>query len=326
MLLCSCSALRMLGVKKGQIYVDRYDPDAACNGTTIFADLHEKDMPRILEVDMQGTIVWQYVIPETLQQYTQPGLDVDVLEDGNILFVLPMKGIYEVNRAGEIVWFHADDRVAYDADRLPSGNTIYVRGNRDDFSDAQVREIAPDGETVWQWQARDFYYDYPYASIEEQGWTQTNAVTRLSSGNTLINLRNFNLTVEVTPQGEPVWSYVWTTLDGFNPYDPEIIPPDNLLICLQGDAPYQAVEINRISLQVVWGYQHRRLRSVRDCDRLPNGNTLLVGVLKGSESSVILEITPEGRIVWQLKVKGFPARETHGWFYNADRICSEEQP
>jgi hypothetical protein len=66
------------------------------------------------------------------------------------------------------------------------------------------------------------------------------------------------------------------------------------------------------------------LRTARDGDRLPNGNTLIVGVLQGEEESVIFEVTPEGEIVWQLKLADVPAWRKSGWFYKAERISQGE--
>lgn len=128
-------------------------------------------------------------------------------------------------------------------------------------------------------------------------------------------------------QGAVVWSVDWTELfagggdKGFDPHEPEILPNDHLLVCLQWETPYQAVEIVRESREVVWQYHRDNLRTARDCNRLPNGNTLIVGVLAGPEDSVIFEVTPAGEIVWQLKLKNTPADRSPGWFYKAQRMC-----
>jgi hypothetical protein len=310
--------------KPGQIYVDVYDPEKACDGTTLFADLHDPQIPRIVEVNMQGEIVWEYVIPENLRRYQEPGLDVKLLSNGNILFVLPLNGVYEIDRSGSIVWHHLDDKISHDADRLPNGNTLFVWGGADAVDDAQVKEVNPAGEIVWSWHAKHRLHMEPYIGIERQGWTHTNAVTRLGDGNTLISLRNFNVTLEVMPGGAIVWAFDWSNFDGYDPHEPEILPDDHLLVCLQGDTPHQVVEMDRVSAQVVWEYYRPGLRTTRDCDRLPNGNTLIVGVIEGEQDSVIFEVTPDGEIVWQLKLKDVPAMGSPGWFYKAQRICQSD--
>ncbi len=140
-------------------------------------------------------------------------------------------------------------------------------------------------------------------------------------------MRNFSSTVEVNPQGEIVWEFDWINLYpttnpmGHDPHEPEMLNNNHLLICLQRDAPYQVVELNRNTGLPVWEYHREYLRTSRDSDRLPNGNTLIVGVLEDTNDSVIFEVTSDGEIVWQLKVKDTPAVNTPGWFYKAQRIC-----
>ena len=310
----------------GEIVVDIWQKDKTYNGTTLFAVTGPK-YPRIVEVDMQGKVVWEYLLPDSLKEYTNPGLDVELLPNDNILVVLPRKGVYEINRDGEIVWKYLDNEISHDADRLKNGNTLVIWGGGDKKDDAQVKEVDPTGKIVWSWKAKKHFDKDPYKDIYKGGWTHANAVTRLANGNTVVCLRNFYITVEVNPKGEVVWSYDWSSFGkAVYPHEPEILPNDNMLIAIQNDAPYQAVEIDRATGKPVWkfNYPGPGLRTTRDADRLPNGNTLLVGVLKDEEESVILEVTPEGEIVWKLGLKNAPAkrgsRRAPGWFYKAERI------
>jgi len=313
-------------VKPGEFYVDIYDSSKAYNGTTLFTDSHDSQNLRIVEVNMQGETVWEYIIPQNMVQGQPIGLDAELLDNGNILLVLTRSGLYEIDRNGNIVWSHLDPKVSHDADRLSNGNTIYVFGANDKKGDAQVKEVDSQGNLVWFWYAKDHYNVPPYDTIDYQGWTHTNAVTRLENGNTLINIRNFDLTVEVDSQGNPVWEFKWqdlypvTNWQGLDPHEPEILPNNHLLVCLQWETPYQVVEIDRTTGQPVWEYYREGLRTARDADRLPNGNTLIVGVLQDTQDSVIFEVTPEKEIVWQLKLKDTPATGSPGWFYKAQRI------
>jgi len=125
------------------IYVDIYKPDKAYNGTTLLADNHKKDQPKIIEMDMNGRIIWEYVLPNNLRKYNNPGFDVERLSNGNILFVLPLKGIYEINRRGDVVWSYLDKQVTHDADRLPNGN-ILITGT------TKLLEFTTYGELVWR--------------------------------------------------------------------------------------------------------------------------------------------------------------------------------
>ena len=120
--------VREADVEQGEIYVAVYDSEQTCEGTTFLPDLHDSQRPRIVEVNMRGEVVWEYIIPDALKQYINPGLDVEVLSSGNILFVLPRNGVYEIDSSGTVVWSYLDTKVSHDADRLSNGNTLIVWG------------------------------------------------------------------------------------------------------------------------------------------------------------------------------------------------------
>jgi len=273
---------------------------------------------------MLGNTLWQYLIPESLSQYVEPGMDAEVLDNGNILIVLPRYGIHEIDRDGNLVWSHLDSKISHDADRLPNGNTLYGWGGPDEIGDDHVKEVNPDGEQIWSWNAQTLFNMEPYLTIYDQGWTHTNGVQRLSNGNTLVSLRNFNQTVEVTTEGTLAWSYDWSTLGGGDdPHEPERLDNGNTLVCLQHETPHQVLEIGRESGEIQWQYFQAALRTARDCDRLPNGNTLVQAVLSDGDVSTVFEVTPEQEIVWRLRLHDTPATGSPGWFYKAQRVCSQ---
>jgi len=299
------------------ITVAKYVPSKACNGATLLADNHRRNRPSIIEIDMQGRIIWEYVLPPELGAYTNPGFDVELLPNNNILFVLPGKGIYEINRKGKVVWSLLDPKVSHDADRLPNGNTLYVYGNDDKKSDAQVKEVDPQGKLVWSWSAQAEFDKPPYQDVYDQGWTHTNAVTRMANGNTLFSPRNFNCLVEMDPQGQVVRIIGEEYLRG--QHDPEVLPNGNILVA-NHDRPHEILEIDPTSEEIVWRFAilQRRMWPVRDADRLPNGNILITG------STHLVEITPDKELVWllALNVSFRSRREAPALgFYKAERIA-----
>ena len=304
------------GTVDPDIEVDVYQPDRVWAGTTLLADNHILERPRIIEVNMLGEIVWQYLLPVNLKQYTNPGLDVELLPNNNILFVLPRNGVYEMERSGKVVWSYLTSKIDHDADRLPNGNTIFVFGGYDQKSDAQVTEVNPKGDIVWTWYAKDHFDKAPYKDIYDEGWTHANAVTRLTNGNTLISPRNFNLLVEVDPKGTVVRTYGEGVF--VNQHDPEVLPNGNILMANHGK-PNRAIEFDPKTGKIVWqsaGFE-QDASPVRDANRLPNGNTLITGTTE------IVEVTPEGEIVWRLGLQGvsFSGQEAASLgFYKADRI------
>lgn len=329
------------------ILVDIYVPKKVWHGTTLFSDNHNLERPRIVEVNMLGEIVWQYLVPENLKHYTNPGFDVELLPNNNILFVLPRNGVYEIDRDGNVVWSYVNDKVSHDADRLPNGNTLIVWGGGDHISDAQVKEINPKGKIVWAWYAKAHFYKSPYKDIRDEGWTHTNGAGRLPNGNTLISLRNFNFVVEVDSQGAVVRTLGQGLL--YKQHDPVILPNGNLLAgshrsprafsSSNWGSPvasgtfeantkiesYAAVEIDLRTGEIVWKFEWPRgfPQDARDVNRLPNGNTLVLGGVR------IVEVTAEGEIVWQLRLQEAIEREVQSTkreyqrrsFYKAERIA-----
>ena len=300
--------------------VDVFNAAKACIGTTLLADNHDRERPRIVELNMKGETVWEYRLPVNLRRYTNPGFDVEQLPNGHILFVLPGKGIYEIDRAGKVIWSHKDKKVSHDADRLANGHTLYVFGYEDKKNDAQVKEVTPDGKIVWAWYAREEFDKPPFKDVYNQGWTHTNAVTRMANGHTLISPRNFNCLLEVDAKGKLVSLIGENYLE--HPHDPEFLPNGNILVANHQE-PHEILEIDMHSKEILWRFAlpKRRAWPVRDADRLPNGNILITG------STVLLEITPDKEIVWRLRLKNANFRSRKDapalGFYKAQRITKE---
>ena len=305
------------GTADPDITVAVYKADKAWPGTTLLADNHNPEQPRIIEVNMRGEIVWEYPVPPDLKRYTNPGFDVALLPNKDILFVLPGKGVYEIERGGRVVWSYLTEKISHDADRLPNGNTIFAFGGFDQKGDAQVREVNPQGEVVWSWYARDYFDKPPYQDINLEGWTHTNAVSRLAGGNTLISLRNFHFVVEVDPQG----AVVRTIGEGIlhNQHDPEILPDGRMLVADHSE-PQRAVEIDLKTGQVVWQFVLPR-QLVRDANRLPSGNTLITG------GTAIVEVTADREVVWQLRLGTVIERDQAPGlgFYKAERVSAGDR-
>jgi len=305
------------GTVDEELVVDIYDPEKAWSGTTLLTDKHT-GVARLIEVNMVGEIVWEYQLPEEWGERAV-GFEAELLSNGNILFSLTRSGLYEVDREGNTIWSYEDRKVSHDADRLPNGNTLFVFGARDEKSDPAVKEIDVDGNIVWSWFIRD-HFDYaPYNEIDHQGWGHTNAVTRLENGNTLISIRNFDMIVEVDPEGEVV-----DTIEGvaFSPHDPLVLENRNILVVSQTRRAHAVIEIDRQTKEIVKEYYTVTDRSnypVRDCNLLPNGNVLVTAARK------IIEVTPEGEVVWQFGLAdSVPELEDspQQGFYKAERLSN----
>ena len=292
-----------------------FDAARACLGTTFFVYKYV-DPDIIYEVDMNGDADWSLALSAELGNLQS---EAELLPDNTILLVSQGKGLYRLDRTGNILWSHEDTKISHDADLLPGGNMIYVYGMHDQKSDTTVKEIRPDGTLVWSWRASDYFNYPPYSNIDPvqgQGWAHTNAVTRLNNGHTLISMRNFDMILEVDAQGIPVDTIVNVVK---SPHDPEGIDASFLLAAHQDQPAHSAVKVNRITKTVVWQFDvtDPSMYPMRDVNLLPNGNILITTATK------IIEVVPPGNdIVWQLELTDAVAQgdgPSKG-FYKAERI------
>ena len=189
-------------------------------------------------------------------------------------------------------------------------------GSYDTKEDAQGKEVDPQGNIVWSWYAKDVFDISPYSSISDEGWTHTNAVTRLSNGNTLVSLRNFDIVAEIDSSGELVRTIGEGLFDA--QHDPLVLSDGNILLANHVQ-PNEAIEIDP-SGNVIWKYKIMGKGSwpVRDANLLSNGNILITG------SDMIIEVTPDHEIVWQFRLASGPFTEKEAsaarGFYKAERI------
>ena len=309
----------------GDYKITHLDKNRVFQGTTLLADMSNPRAPRVVEVDFDGNILWEFSPSGPMRGAV---LDAALLENGNILITINGSGIYEINRRGKVVWAHEDPEASHDADRLPNGNTLYNLGWRDKGEDV-VREIDSSGKIVWSWNGLVDYDREPFADIDLEGWMHVNAVTRLENGNTLVSMRNFNTVAEVGPDGRVVRDWTFKGKDkrtgvqtrgkiiGERNHEPEILENGHMLLALR--RPNRFVEFDLETQEVIWSWNHpggdRELRTNREANRLPNGNTL------GSAGNKLIEIAPDGTIVWQMIAS--PGGQNFRKFHKAIRIGAD---
>ena len=88
--------------------VDIYDRERAYNGTTMFRIGSRPAGETIVEVDMEGQVVWRYpVAPKLYRGNTRRNnhvTDIELLPSGNVMFVVGKTAIYEIDRKGTGAW------------------------------------------------------------------------------------------------------------------------------------------------------------------------------------------------------------------------------
>lgn len=306
--------------------ITAHNPGKAYQGKTIFGDT-SSSVDKIVEIDMDGNVLWQYQIPVALYRGKHGKRnhlnDVELLPDGNILFNIALVGAYEISKDGGLVWKHLDSEMSHDVDRLENGNTLYVRGwvNR---GGVHVVEVDPDGNEVWSWDGMETYNKKPFNKVSHQGWFHVNGITRMKNGNTLISVRNLSRLVEVDKDGKMVSEKVFGkkgkgSLKKKNiiaQHDPEVLSNGGIIVPL--------TKVNKVielspERKKVWEWQDpagkKAKKGIRDANRLPNGNTLIVQFNK------IIEVTKNGDTVWELMIPGihYSKKEMNKFLYKAMR-------
>jgi len=241
---------------------------------------------RVIEVDMDGNIVWQkkgLVAPH----------DAERLPNGNTLITEYGAGaVIEVDYYGNIVWNKTDLQMPMDAERLSNGNTLISEYNR-----GTVIEVNSSGNEVWI----------------KSGLSRPFDAERLPNGNTLIaevDLYPDGRIIEVDSAGNIVWSM--TDLDA--PVDIEMLVNEStgkITYLITEHVGKRVYEIDKEGT-IIW--QKTGLLMPDDAERLENGNTLIAEV----GANRVIEVDQSGTIVWVMSGLKYPV--------DAERIPARSPP
>ena len=278
-------------------------------GTTLFGTSGVDQESRIVEVDDAGTMSWEWDVASlfgddwaTMSDHPTVA-DTQAVAGGTILFSLYGYGIFEIDRAGTVVWSHLDPQASHDVDRLPNGNTLYTRGWAAAGDDAAV-EVDSDGNELWTWNGVAAYgTDARFADIVDEGggWMHTTAAQRFANGETGLNLRNFNALVVVNEVGEVTNETTFESpsdttfartsgpLLGDRPHGAEWAPDGSVTVALR--EPDRAVTLRGDVVE--WTWQKVGVSGITDVDRLPDGPTLL------ASHDHLLALDAQDGVVWQ---------------------------
>jgi hypothetical protein len=146
---------------------------------------------------------------------------------------------------------HTDTRLAR---KLASGHYLVCHEG-----DGKVREYAPDGEVVWEYEVPLFGREPAGGHGLEAFGNKAFSALRLPNGNTLIGTGNGHSVLEVTPAKEIVWSLHQDDLPGIRlawVTTMEVLPSGSLVIgnCHAGPGQPLLVEIDRATKEVLWTF------------------------------------------------------------------------
>ena len=296
---------------------------------------------RLLEVDEDGEVVWEYA-PEDSRVF-----DAERLDNGNFLVAVTTKlapsecpdehldvdsgscieaKVQELDpETKAVVWEYSwyDEFITHhevhDVDRLDNGETAVV-----DMGNDRAFVVNRSGEITWQWHAEEHLgrgtafrrrYGGPENPGGETDWTHANDIDELENGNFQLSIRNFDTVIEVDRRTKRIVNVTGAPgeHDVLNrQHNPYKLRNGTLLVADSEND--RVVELDPETGEVAWQYGGRGLLHwPRDADRLPNGHTLIVD----SFNARVVEIDERGEVVWEYEGVAMP--------YTADRLSVPEE-
>ncbi|MBI5834872.1 MAG: hypothetical protein HZB16_21435 [Armatimonadetes bacterium] len=265
----------------------------------VAANAQAVQRPTILVADYSGGRVAR-VLPDGKVDWEMPApnsTDVWQLPNGNILYSW-IRGVREATPDRKIVWEYkaADNEEVYGCQRLADGNTLVG-----ELASCRAIEVAPDGKTVVK------EVKLPATGAQHARYRN---LRKLANGHILFVALSEGMVKELDDAGQVVWSVKAVG----NPFGASRLPNGNTLVgCGDGhtiqefDKDGKAVwQVNENDL--IWVDEQGResvvpLRFVGNCQRLPNGNTVVcnwVGHGFMGRGPHLMEITPDKKVVWRM--------------------------
>jgi outer membrane protein assembly factor BamB len=306
-----------------------HDPARATPGYTLFSPLQGS---ATYLLGMRGEVVHEWHHPLVAGTYAH------LLDNGNLLWSgrlaegpqhMGGRGglLREYDWDGKVVWEHRHVGQHHDHRRLPNGNTVFlawevvpedvvrrIPGGLPNtrhpdgcmYGDC-IREIAPDGRLVWEWQAwRGMEVEsHPIAPGQNRDeFAHANAIEPLANGDYMLSFRRLNTIVIVDrSSGRVRWGHrddSW----GMQ-HDCTMLANGNILLFANGVGtpgnPFsRVIELDPRTKTTIWEYRGRPSYTffsphISGAQRLATGNTL---VCEGQWGR-IFEVTREGEAVWE---------------------------
>ncbi|MFC1653079.1 aryl-sulfate sulfotransferase [Planctomycetota bacterium] len=308
-----------------------YSPSETHSGLTLFTPVGSKE---VMLINMVGKRIhtWQMPLrPGAMAELLDNGnlLYAGKVEKGPLADFEGAGGkIMEVDKAGKTIWEYDEPYQHHAFRRLENGNTLilkWVKVPSDIAAKVQgglaeseldgtmwgdaVQEITSDGKVAWEWVAHE-HLDPEADSIcpvcSRQEWTHMTSVDVLGDGNILLNCMRTNNIIVVNKKTGDI-EFRWGKEELSHPNGATVLNNGNYLIfdngrhCGgEGQGFSRALELDPEEKKICWGYEedppHFFYSSfLGSCQRLPNGNTLL---LEGTTGRM-LEVNQKCEMVWE---------------------------
>ena len=311
-------------------------------------------------IDMNGNVVHTWTVAPTFNKRSR------LLPNGHLLYAGPNRTIIEYDWDGNVVWTHEGIGSINDLRWLPNNNRLLLahqpipeefqrqvrdveiapwwgprqRGSEETQRGADIYEINPDKEIVWEWHAHNHLDLNRFSPATPEGdWLHVNSIAplpenrwydagdeRFRPGNILVNARNIDVMYIVDKATkEVVWEATHTYKGGMaHSHEPEMIEKGlpgagNIILFDNGLFPRNRthsgqtfiMEIDPITEEVVWKYETEGYANIKffsktmgSQKRLPNGNTFIAEDNTGR----LFQVKPDGEIVWEYVNRGGTTR------------------
>ena len=254
---------------------------------------------KIVILDKDGKIEW-----ELKNNFVSH--DMQVLDNGNILYIRGNATVAEVNKDGKTVWEHTSKPVGdykgavevHACQRLDDGNTMIAEtGNK------RIIEVDKDGKEVF---ALALVVDHPDSHRD------TRLVRKLENGHYLVCHGRDGMLREYDRTGKVVWSYKMDLGGrdatpgheghGTEAYSALRLPNGNTLI--GGGNNNRVIEVDKDG-KIVWKIDHDELPGIKlfwvtTLQVLPNGNVVIGNTHAGKDNPQLIEVTRDKKVVWTL--------------------------
>jgi outer membrane protein assembly factor BamB len=252
---------------------------------------------KIVLLDNEGQIEW-----ELKSNFVSH--DMQVLDNGNVLFLRGPATVAEVNKEGKTIWQHTSKPTGgyqgpvevHAFQRLQDGNTMIAEtGNK------RIIEIDKDGKEVF---VMALVVDKPDAHHD------TRLARKLDNGHYLVCHERDGVVREYDRTGKVVWSYKLDLAGreavpgheghGTAVYSALRLPNGNTLIGTGNGN--RVIEVDKDG-KTVWKIESDELKDIKlywvtSLQALPNGNVLIVNTHAGKGNPQLIEVTRDKKVVW----------------------------
>lgn len=306
---------------------------ASWDGLNLYTSGHRAEA---VLTDMEGRVLhrWRYPLrrlwPDLAADPNAAKLEyfrrAHLFPNGDLLAVYEGQGLVKLDRGSRVLWahrggIHHDLAVTESGDiwALDREGKIIPRINpQAGVLEDMVTVLGPQGRVRRRFSLLAAFERSAYASLLRSMPTRgdifhTNTLEVLDGseaarlpafrrGNLLISVREIDALAVVDPDREKV---VWALAGPFRrQHQPTLLSGGRLLLFDNqglGRDRSRVIELDARTGRVLWQYggrpgQDLASRTLGSCQRLANGNTLITE----SENGRALEVTPTGRVVWEL--------------------------